>query len=67
MMKTITEVASELGVKHWHIRHAFDAGHLDKPPIFSNRFVFTDNHVEDLKLYFSRKEHDATTLAEILD
>jgi hypothetical protein len=63
-MKTITQVATELGVKQWHIRHA---GYISKPPLFSGRFVFGDADVAVLKSYFSRKEqHEQTTTVEDL-
>lgn len=57
-MKTITQVASELGVKHWHIRHCFDAGYVDKPTCFSGRFIFNDDDIATLKNYFSRRGND---------
>ena len=67
-MKTITQVATDLGVKHWHIRHALDAGYISKPPVFSGRFVFGDDDIATLKTYFSRKEaHEQTrTLDDLL-
>lgn len=56
-MKTISQVAKELNVKVWRIRHALDANYIDKPPMFGGRFVFADNDVASLKNYFSlRKE-----------
>ncbi len=66
-MKTITQVANELNVKHWNIRHAIDGGYIDKPTCFSGRFVFGDDDIATLKNYFSRKkETNARTLEEIL-
>lgn len=56
-MKTIQQVANELNVKYWHIRHAFDGGYVAKPTIFSGRFIFTDTDIQNLRTYFSsRKE-----------
>lgn len=56
MMKTITQVANEIGVRFWRIRHALDCGYVEKPTMFSGRFIFTDEDVENLRTYFSRKE-----------
>jgi hypothetical protein len=64
-MRTITQVAAELGVRHWHIRHAFDAGYVDRPPIFSGRFVFNDDDIATLKSYFSRKAINDSCLENI--
>jgi len=68
-MKTTTEVARELGVKTWHIRHAYDAGYISKPPVFSGRFVFGDNDIATLRNYFSqtRKVQNDTPLEGILN
>jgi predicted site-specific integrase-resolvase len=63
-MKTIQQVANELGVKYWHIRHAFDGGYVEKPTIFSGRFVFTEQDVQNLRTYFSSRketENDASS------
>jgi len=65
-MKTITQVATELGVKHWHIRHAFDAGYIDRPSTFGGRFVFGDDDIGTLKNYFSRKVQHDTPIEDIL-
>jgi hypothetical protein len=65
-MKTITQVAGELGVRHWNIRHAFDGGYVERPTIFSGRFVFTPQDVENLRIYFTRKEtHDDASCNEL--
>lgn len=79
-MKTTQQVAAELGIKHWHIRHAIDGNYIDKPPVFAGRFIFDDAHIATLKTFFSqplrqqpnrqapqRKEHDATALEDLFD
>ncbi len=66
-MKTTNQVAVELGVKRWQIRHAYDAGYLDRPASFAGRLVYADADIANLKTYFSRKEHDDTTLEDLLN
>ena len=66
-MKTITQVSLELAVKPWHIRHALDAGYINKPPMFGGRLIFGDSDIAVLKTYFSRKEHNGQQTATLDD
>lgn len=66
-MKTITQVAAELGVKHWHIRHAFDSGYIDKPTMFAGRFIFQDDDIATLQSYFARKAPNDTSIDQLFD
>jgi hypothetical protein len=66
-MQTITQVAAELGVKHWHIRHALDAGYINKPAAFAGRFVFQPEDVATLRTYFTKKGANDTTIDQFFD
>lgn len=66
-MKTITQVAHELGVQPWRIKHALDAGYIDRPPLFSGRRIFDEDTISQFKTYFARREQDAITLDELFN
>ena len=57
-MMTMGQLAHQLGVKHWCIRHLIEAEYIDRPPEFAGNFLFTNEIIDTIKTFFQRKEND---------
>ena len=58
----LMEVARETGIPYWRIIYAEQAGYLPTPMRIACKRVYSENHVQKIKTYFSPRRKRANAV-----